>query len=235
MRGIKIKRIGRAVITDIKFQWKHGFFLIYGIVSFIYLIILSQLPHSVLDYALPIIVFSDPSILGLFFIGGMVLLEKEQGVLQLLAVTPLTIKEYIISKICSLMLIALMASLLITVMSTYKSVNYFVLILGIVFTSAFFTLVGIMISTKAKNVNAFFLYMLPWSVLLIVPCVFYILYPHLKILLLLPSVSGLSLVFGAIPIWKTTFIEIIFAFVYMTVINYFLFKIATSIFHKKMV
>jgi len=233
MSDINIKRVGHALITDMKFQWKQGFYSIYLIVSFMYLLILSQLPHFILDYALPIIVFSDPSVLGLFFIGGMVLLEKEQGIIQLLVVSPLTIKEYMLSKIIALTFIALIAGLFITGVSAYKPVNYIPLIIGIILTSIFFTLLGFVISTKAKNLNAFFLYMMPWTALFMVPCVFYILYPNLKALLLVPSVAGLGLVLGAVR--GQPLIETILFATYMMVINYFLFQKVCSIFQKKMV
>ena len=233
MSDIDIKRVGHALITDIRFQWKQGFYTIYFIVSFIYLLILSQLPHFILDYALPIIVFSDPSILGLFFIGGMVLLEKEQGVLQMLVVTPLTIKEYVLSKVIALTFIAILAGLLMTGISAYQPVNYFLLLIGIILTSIFFTLIGFMISTRAKNLNTFFLYMMPWTALFMVPCVFYVMYPHLKVLLLVPSVSGIHLVFGAMG--GQSIIEALLLAVYMMGINYILFIKACSVFQKDMV
>lgn len=233
MSDIDIKHVGHALITDIRFQWKQGFYAIYLIVSFMYLLILSQLPHFILDYALPIIVFSDPSILGLFFIGGMVLLEKEQGVLQMLVVTPLTIKAYILSKVIALTLIAILAGMLITGISAYQPVNYFLLLIGIILTSIFFTLIGFMISTKAKNLNTFFLYMMPWTALFMVPCVIYVIYPHLKVLLLMPSVAGMRLVFGAMHGQSIT--EALALASYMVVVNYFLFLKTCSIFQKDMV
>jgi fluoroquinolone transport system permease protein len=233
MRDIDIRRVGSAFVTDMRFQWKQGFFIIYLIVSFFYLLILSQLPHFILDYALPVIVFSDPSVLGLFFIGGMVLLEKEQGVLQMLVVTPLTIKEYVLSKVLALTLVALMAGILITAVSAYNPVDYLTLITGIILTSVYFTLLGFIISTKAKSLNAFFLHMMPWTALLMVPCVFYVIYPNLKLLLLVPSVAGLNLVFGAVH--GLPLMETIFSASYIIVVNYFLFQKSCSVFQKKMV
>jgi fluoroquinolone transport system permease protein len=233
MRDIDVRRVGSAFVTDMRFQWKQGFFIIYLIVSFFYLLILSQLPHFIIDYALPIIVFSDPSVLGLFFIGGMVLLEKEQGVLQMLVVTPLTIKEYVLSKVLALTLVALMAGILITAVAAYNPVDYFTLIIGIILTSVFFTLLGFIISTKAKNLNAFFLHMMPWTALLMVPCVFYVIYPHLTALLIVPSVAGLNLVLGAIG--GQPLLETILTSFYLVVVNYFLFQKSCSIFQKKMV
>ena len=64
-------RLLNAIWSDIKFQIKQGFYLVYLIITIMYLIILSMLPENVLTIALPLVVFSDPSVLGLFFIGGI--------------------------------------------------------------------------------------------------------------------------------------------------------------------
>jgi len=74
-------RLRHAILADIRFQIKHGFYLVYVIITIMYLIILSFLPENILSVALPVVVFSDPSVLGLFFIGGIILLEKGQGAL----------------------------------------------------------------------------------------------------------------------------------------------------------
>ncbi|HSR03547.1 MAG TPA: hypothetical protein VLM88_03070 [Proteiniclasticum sp.] len=81
---LSLKRIRSAVVADVVFQYKQGFYFIYLLISFVYLLILSQLPEAIAEIAITVIVFSDPSVLGLFFIGGILLLEKDQGVLQTL-------------------------------------------------------------------------------------------------------------------------------------------------------
>lgn len=233
MKDISLYRVSRALITDVVFQWKQGFYLIYILISFMYLLILSQLPPFILDYALPLVVFSDPSVLGIFFIGGMVLLEKEQGVLQSLLVTPLTIKEYIISKTLSLTTVALMAGLLITHISQHRPIDYLVLTIGILLTSVFFTLIGFIISTQANTINSFFLHMVPWTLVLIVPCIPFILNPEWSFLLLLPSVSGLNLIFSAMT--EATLYKTLFMIIELIIANALLFKITCHIFQKKMV
>ena len=63
-------RIINALKADVLFQFKQGFYFIYIVISVFYLIVLSQLSPSVIKYILPILLYIDPSILGLFFIGG---------------------------------------------------------------------------------------------------------------------------------------------------------------------
>jgi ABC-type multidrug transport system ATPase subunit len=50
-------RLLHAVLADIRFQIKHGFYLVYAIITAMYLIILSFLPENILSIALPLIVF----------------------------------------------------------------------------------------------------------------------------------------------------------------------------------
>ena len=84
-----MKRILTAFKADVLFQIKQGFYFVYVILAILYLIVLSQLGQDIVKIVLPIITYIDPSVLGLFFIGGVVLLEKEQGILALLYVSPL--------------------------------------------------------------------------------------------------------------------------------------------------
>jgi fluoroquinolone transport system permease protein len=95
-------RLLHALQADVRFQWKQGFYLVYILITIIYLIILSFLPENVLSIALPLVVFSDPSVLGLFFIGGIIMLEKAQGFCLFWWFHTLRTTEYVLSKVISL-------------------------------------------------------------------------------------------------------------------------------------
>lgn len=71
-----------VIVQDIRFQWRHGFYAVYAIVSAVYAGILHGLPAGIREKAAQAIIYSDPVILGFLFAGGMVLLEKRQGVLE---------------------------------------------------------------------------------------------------------------------------------------------------------
>lgn len=198
-----------ALKADVLFQFKHGFYYIYIILTIMYIVLLGLFNQNVVKVALPIIIYTDPSVLGMFFIGGMVMLEKEQGILSLLYITPLSVKEYIISKLLSLSIISVLASIAITLICFDGRANILILLIGIVLTSIFFTLMGFIISTRAKTVNEYMVKMVPWMLLLIIPCLSMI--PNLLprfinfVLSIIPSAAGLNLVMGAfspIPLWK---------------------------------
>ena len=68
--------LGRLTVWDMKFQIKYGFYLLYSVLTVIYLIILLAMPESWRTAAAAILIFSDPAAMGLFFMGAIVLLEK---------------------------------------------------------------------------------------------------------------------------------------------------------------
>jgi fluoroquinolone transport system permease protein len=197
MKAEVMNRIKNALIADLKFERKQGFFTIYLIISFLYLLVLTQIPETYRQIAVPLVIFSDPSVLGFFFIGGMLLLEKEQGILQSIVVTPLASVEYVISKVLSLSIVALFAGVLISLLAYTGRVNYGYLILGILLTSIFFTQIGILVACRSRTINEFFLRMVPWMLALFVPSFLLIWFWDSAVLNLFPTVACLRLVYGA--------------------------------------
>jgi fluoroquinolone transport system permease protein len=198
-----------------------------------YLVILSLLPPDVLQIAAPLVVFSDPTVLGLFFIGGIVMLEKLQGILMVVVITPLRSWEYLLAKVFSLALVSLMASLAIVLLTPGLEVKWSVLIISTLLSSSLFTLLGIMISAGCRTVNQYFVKMVPYMLLFILPCFSLIGFPYSKIFLLFPSVAALQLMMGAFtefPIFETIALTL-----YLILINYFFFRIAVKMFDKKIV
>lgn len=80
---------------DISIQLRSGYWTVYGIIGLIYILILVNLPVNIRDDVAIFLIFSDTSVLGLIFVGALVLLEKQQGVLQSLSVTPLKLTDYL--------------------------------------------------------------------------------------------------------------------------------------------
>lgn len=60
-------------------------------------------------------IYSDPAAMGLFFMGAIVLLEKSQRVLNSLAVSPVKVSEYILSKVISLGVISSIVAMFIAI------------------------------------------------------------------------------------------------------------------------
>jgi len=193
-----MKNLLNALKSDFKFQYREGFFFIYLAICIIYFVILSVLPSESLPIVLPGIIYSDPAGLGLFFIGGIIMLERRQGIINYLMVTPLLVKEYIYSKVITLSALAVIVSLVITYFSSLKEpVNYFALMTSTFFAANFFTMVGILIAINCSSLNEYFIKIIPWMILLSLPCLALIKQPPNIFLSAVPSVASLQLIIGA--------------------------------------
>lgn len=226
-------RLLHAVWADMRFQIKQGFYLVYVMITIMYLIILSFLPPDALSIALPLVVYSDPSVLGLFFIGGIVMLEKVQGVLSVLVVSPLRTVEYILAKVISLAFVSVLAAFAITGFSHSESVNWFLLFVSTVLTSGLFTMSGIMINADCQTVNQYMLKTIPYMLLFVLPCFTLIGFPYSWVFSIVPSVAALRLMLGAymgIP-WY----EAVGLIVYLIGMNYLFLRWTIRVFENKII
>lgn len=192
------KRFINALKSDITFQFKQGFYYVYIFLTIIYMVIIAKLPDGAIkNMAIPLTVFSDPSLIGFFFIGGIAMLEKSQGILKYIAVTPLTPMEYLLSKAASLSLVSLFAGCVITLATFKGTANWIILMTGIVLSSVFFTLYGFIAAAKSRTINEYYIKMVPYMLLIIFPCFSVIGFKYSWLFDIFPSVSGLKLILGA--------------------------------------
>ncbi|HBE41636.1 MAG TPA: ABC transporter [Bacteroidales bacterium] len=226
-------RFLHAIWVDIRFQLKQGFYLVYVLITIIYLILLSFLPEDVLSIALPLVVFSDPSVLGLFFIGGIIMLEKVQGVLSVLVVSPLRTIEYLLSKVVSLALVSVLAAFAITGFSNYSNVNWLLLFLSTVLTSGIFTLCGIMINAGCQTVNQYMIKTIPYMLLFVLPCVSLVGFPYSWVFTIVPSVAALRLMLGAYT--GIPFYEAVALIIYLIGINYLFLRWTIRVFENEII
>ncbi|EKD25777.1 MAG: ABC-2 type transporter [uncultured bacterium] len=226
-------RLLHAVWADMRFQMKQGIYFVYVIITIMYLIILSFLPADILKIALPLVVFSDPSVLGLFFIGGIILLEKIQGVLMVVVVSPLKTIEYIFSKIISLAVVSVFAAFIITAFSNYESVNWLIFLISTLLTSGIFSLLGIMINAGCETVNQYILKTIPYMLLFVLPCFSLIEFPYSYLFTVVPSVAALRLMIGAYM--GISWYEALGLIVYLCGVSYFLLRWTVRVFENKIV
>jgi len=226
-------RLLHAVWADMRFQMKQGFYLVYVMITIMYLIILSFLPQNILSFALPLVVFSDPSVLGLFFIGGIVMLEKVQGILSVLVVSPLRTMEYVLSKVISLAFVSVLVAFAITGFSHYEDVNWLLLFLSTVLTSGIFTMCGIMINAGCQTVNQYMLKTIPYMLLFVLPCFSLIGFPYSWLFTFVPSVAALRLMLGAYL--GISWYEATGLVVYLVGMNYLFLRWTIRVFENKII
>lgn len=162
----------KLIAWDMKFQFKYGFYFIYAVLSILYILLLSALPQAWREKAAAILIFSDPAAMGLFFMGAIVLLEKSQGVLNAVAVSPVKTSEYILSKVVSLCIITEIVALVLALAAGGK--HLLLTLVGTALSSVIFTLIGIIAGTKAKSLNQFIFIIIPIEIICFIPPIFYL-------------------------------------------------------------
>jgi fluoroquinolone transport system permease protein len=190
---------------EITLQWRQGFWLVYFILTAIYTVIQLNIPSEGRLIVSLFVIHSDTSMLGAIFMGALVLLEKQQNVIQALFVTPLSPASYIRAKTLSLSLIAITMSILVY-LPTHTFTPYTLLLFAsIALTAAIFAMMGLGIAAGVSTVNGYFGNMIAVSLLIAIPIVPYMLLGRHAVFLILPFIASLDLMLGAVdplPVWR---------------------------------
>ena len=181
------------ILGDIRQQYKYGFYALYTLFTLVYIAVLRILPMQWKELCTTTLIFSDPVLIGLMFMGAIILFEKSEKVMQALAVSPISIHAYILSKVISIGLISLLSGVLI-------EHSYIHLAVGIMLGSALFTLVGISLSAFISTMNNFMLIMVPTLIISVAPISVYTMGYKSGVMLLHPSISLIELMSGNISV-----------------------------------
>ncbi len=159
-----------ALVGDIRYQLKYGFYFLYAFISAVYVVVLFLCPFEYRKTVASVIILTDPAMLGAFFIGGIWLLEKGEGLHGFWGVSPLKPIEYVLSKAVSLAIISTLAANVIALAGLRENVNYMILSISIFVGAMVFTLIGLLLASYARSVNHYMLIAtLPLTVLLTPP------------------------------------------------------------------
>jgi fluoroquinolone transport system permease protein len=112
-------------------------------------------------------IFMDPTMLGFFFVGGIVLLERSDKTLSALFTSPITPAGYMMAKVLSLSFLATLAAQVIAFLAVGTAYRPLLLALGVALSAAVFTLIGLAAVTRFHTVSAYLMgsvvYMLPFA------------------------------------------------------------------------
>ena len=230
-------RFLQALKQDIKYQFRNGFYYVYLFVSIIYIVILNKIPTDFQGIVIALVIFSDPAMLGFFFVGAIILLEKEENIFEALFITPLRVKGFIAARISSLTIISLLTAFLIAIVVRGFDFNYILLFISLTLTAIFFSLQGLTIAVLTKTVNEYLIYSIFYSIILVIPFLEFLNIYENIIFYIWPTRASLILILGAfsknIGLYESIFsifILILWIFIaykvaYKYFINYIILKI----------
>lgn len=201
-------RLQTAVRWDMRLQFRNGFYYAAAFIAVIMTIILGQFPKTGLPTVLPVFVLGNMTIGTFYFMAGLVLLEKGDGVLEGLVVTPLRQSEYLAAKLTSLTLLAIGENVLIVTAVFGFDYNAILLVLGIGLTACFNILFGFIAVARYDSINRFIMPSVLMTTALALPLVDYLGFWQSPLIYLHPVQAVLLLLKGAfLPIaaWQMVY------------------------------
>lgn len=226
-------RLLSALTFDLLTLYRYRIVHAYLIITIFYIFFLHIIPESVSVPAKILVIFTDPVVLGFYFIGGIILLEKSQNTFDSLFVTPFRMEEYMISKVCSLTLLTVAVCLSIIFLTPGFKINLWPVLVGIILSAVFFTLFGFTLAVRAKTLNKYFMLSSLYSILFFLPLLDYLNIFQIWLFYLIPSYSTLILIEGGIiniSEWK-----MLYAVVILIIWNGVAYIVAKHSFYKSII
>jgi fluoroquinolone transport system permease protein len=186
---------------DLLLQWRQGFWLVYFVVTFVYLAIIFNVPEENRYFLSMLFILSDTTVLGIIFVGALVLLEKQQQVQHALWITPMKPGAYVLSKALTLTLLSLTMSLLLLVLPNGFRYDFFLVLTAVVFSALLFTLFGIGLAARVKTLNGYIAAIMGASLLAIIPAIPFLLLEQPLWMLVFPINSAMDLIWFENPSW----------------------------------
>jgi fluoroquinolone transport system permease protein len=191
-------RLATLVRHDIRLQYRYGIYVAYAAVIVFWLIVLSWAGPLVPVYASALVIFADPAAVGFYFLGGLMMLERSDGVLAALAATPTSASDYFWAKAITLTGLALMASILVFLASHREGGEQpLLLVVTVALTSIQYLGIGVPIARRFRTVNGYLVGSAGFLLPVIAPSFLALVDPFPTWLSLIPATSQLRLMLVA--------------------------------------
>jgi fluoroquinolone transport system permease protein len=150
-----LKRFTATFACDLTLQFRNGFYYVTSFMVVFWILLFFQLPAFDITFLLPAFLLGNLTINTFYYVGGLVLLEKGEGTLEVQVVTPLKIYEYLASKVSSLVLLALAENLVLVLFLYGFGFRVMPFVLGISAASVLYILVGFVAVAHYDSINEY--------------------------------------------------------------------------------
>ncbi len=162
-------RLAATLRNDIRLQLRNGFYYAAGFVAVFGIIAMSYVPAGFRVLVFPPLVLGNLLMGTFYFVAGLVLLERGEGTIEALVVTPLRDREYIGSKILTLALLGVLEHLAIVGIVHGLAFRVPVFIAGIVVGAVIYVLAGFLAVARYDAINEMLFPSVVWVVVLSIP------------------------------------------------------------------
>lgn len=152
-----MRRLWSSLRLDFRQQQRNGFYYAALFVMGFWLLGINLTALKTIDPVsfVPLLVVFNALLTAFYFVAAQMLLEKGEGTLAGLSVTPLRRWEYLVSKIMSLAAITVAEELVVVLYSFGWPHNLVLTILGMLGMSALYTLIGCWLTSRYESLNHF--------------------------------------------------------------------------------
>jgi fluoroquinolone transport system permease protein len=190
-------RLANALRLELTLQVRQKFLHAAVFSGLIWLAVLLPMPMSLRLAAEPYVLVGDISIIGFFFIGGIVFFEKQERTIGAIISTPLRFWEYLAAKLIVLVLISLIVAVTVATISHGLAYELVPVAVGVVLGTLVMLLVSFISSLPFASATDWFLAAAIPLMVLSLPILFYSgVWPH-PVLYTIPTQGPLLLLGSA--------------------------------------
>ncbi|MBN1860569.1 MAG: hypothetical protein JW840_03815 [Candidatus Thermoplasmatota archaeon] len=178
--------------------------------------------------------FFDPMLIGIMFVGALVLFEKTENTLQALIVTPIKINTYFFSKIISLTILSLITGTLFLLLTQGVDFSFPYYLIGVTLTSILLILIGFILVSRCRSLNEYLLMILLSFVVLFLPPLLHMsgIYNN-PLFYLWPTQASFIMLEGTFT--EISFLDTLYAASYLIIWIVLCFYLAKKAFYKHIV
>lgn len=203
-----MKRLMMSLRQDILLQRRYGFYYAALFVTLVWVILIRFLPKDYREFLLPLVIFLDLGMIGFYFIAGQIIFEKAEKTLQILNITPLSLEEYLGSKLVTFSFLAWLVSMTVAVASLGIHFNLLLFSLGVWLTSLLMLVAGVTGVAPYHSISSFIMPSQLYLLILVLPLLSFVGWLNTPLFYLIPTQGSLLLLKGAfnpIKAWQIAY------------------------------
>ncbi|MBU1175135.1 MAG: hypothetical protein KKH72_07000 [Alphaproteobacteria bacterium] len=181
------------VAHETRLQFRYGIYFAYAFVVAFYVGVLvwggAYLPPALVGF----IIYSDPAVLGFFFLGALMMLEKAEGVRRALAIAPVSASAYFWAKALPLTLLGLVAVATMAPL-VHAAVDWPVLMAAVALTALAYLGIGVPIALHFRTVSSYLIGSAGLMMPIILPAFLAFLDPMPAWAMIVPTAAQLRLI-----------------------------------------
>jgi len=204
--------------NDITLLIRYGIIAVYAFVVAFYAGVIIYMGELMPAWLIALIVITEPTAFGFFFLGGLMQLEKSEDVRSALGVTPISALDYFFSKAISMTAIALIA-VSVLVIATTNDINWVMLIAIVTLTSVQFLAIGVPAALYFKTLSGYLIGSITYVMPILLLGIFAFIDPMPVWAIIFPTASEFKLILvatgsGSAETWEIAamFIVVIITF-----------------------